>query len=607
LGDGDPMKAAVEGVRGAGLSGWRRLAVLAPLLWLLVNGAVASMALYNLEQSRVAYEQRAVIMTQNLASLLEGSVHSFVEKIDLTLRTIGDELEHELAERGSLDVAEVNRFLQRHWTRIPELEALRVIDASGTAIAGPLVSTSSPVSFLDRNFFIVHRTDRNAGLFVAKPVIGRISGKWVITMTRRFNSADGSFAGVVLASVPVDYLTRLLAQLQLGDDGIALLRDPDLGLITRWPPNPGPPGQIGTSNVSVELRDLVLSGVASATFHSSRTADNVERTSTLRRVEPGGFILVAGLGSRDYLADWKLERKHAYAWILGFAFVSAMVTAWIWYLLRKQLSDARALAETAQDLKALNLKYVREKEQAEAASLAKSQFLANMSHELRTPLNAVIGFSDMLKQQVFGKLGRKYLEYAEDINSSGRHLLSIVSAILDLSKIEAGNHELRLAPVSLASVVDFALSVVRERAEKKEIAIALSLEEIPPLSIDELALRQVVINLISNSIKFTPAGGEIAVRAYRDGAGGVRLEVSDTGIGIAPENLPRIFEPFWQAENAMSRTQEGAGLGLSICRRLVELHGGRLTAESRPGAGTTMSIWLPLRAEAPAPMPEAAA
>jgi len=601
------MTRAEEGVRGAGLSGWRRLTVLAPLLWLLVNGAVAAMAFHNLEQSREAYEQRAVIMTQNLASLLEGSVHSFLERIDLTLHTVGDELEHELSERGSLDIADVNRFLQRHWERIPELEALRVIDGSGTAIAGPLVSPSQPVSFLDRDYFIVHRGDPGAGLFVAKPLIGRISGKWVITMTRRFNNPDGSFAGVVLASVPVDYLTRLLAQLQLGENGIALLRDPDLGLITRWPPNPGPPGRIGTSNVSVELRTLVLSGAETATFHSSRTADNVERTNTLRRVEPGGFILVAGLGSKDYLEAWRLERRNAYAWVLGFALVSALVAAWIWSLLRKQLSDAEALARTARDLKALNRKYVREKEQAEAASLAKSQFLANMSHELRTPLNAVIGFSDMLKQQVFGKLGRKYLEYAEDINSSGRHLLSIVSALLDLSKIEAGNHELRLARVSLASVVSFALCVMRERAEKKEIEIVVSLEEIPALWIDELALRQVVINLISNSIKFTPPGGEIAVRAYRDGTSGVRLEVSDTGIGIAPENLQRIFEPFWQAENAMSRTQEGAGLGLSICRRLIELHGGRLTAESRPGAGTTMSIWLPLRAEAEAPMPEPAA
>jgi signal transduction histidine kinase len=147
---------------------------------------------------------------------------------------------------------------------------------------------------------------------------------------------------------------------------------------------------------------------------------------------------------------------------------------------------------------------------------------------------------------------------------------------------------------------------VRERGVKKGVGIAVRLEYIPVVEIDELAIRQVLINLVSNSIKFTPAGGEIAIRGYRDGAGGVRLEVSDTGIGIAPENLQRIFEPFWQAESPMSRTQEGAGLGLAICRHLVELHGGRLSAESRPGEGTTMSLWLPLGEPARGPILERA-
>jgi signal transduction histidine kinase len=600
------MKALAGGGRRILHLGGRQPTALPVLLWLLVNAAVASTAFYNLQQSRAAYEQRAVIVTQNLASVLEASARSFLEKIDLTLRAAGDELERQIAERGSPDLPSINDFLARHMERMPELEALRVIDASGTAVAGPLVGRGPPVRLADRDFFIVHSRDRNAGLFIAKPVIGRISGRWVMTMTRRYNRADGSFAGAVLASVPIDYFTRLLAQLQLGDHGIALLREPDLGLITRWPPNPGPAGQIGNGNVSQELRDLAASGVPSATFHSARTADNVERTNSLRRVQPGNFVLVAGLGSEDYLADWRQERRSSYVWVVGFAGVSAFVTVLVWHLLRKRLSDAAALAETARDLKALNEKYALEKQQAEAANLAKSQFLANMSHELRTPLNAIIGFSDMMKQQIFGRLERKYLEYAEYINGSGRHLLSIVSAILDLSKIEAGNHELRRTPCSIPEVVDFALSVVRERGVKKGVGIAVRLEYIPVVEIDELAIRQVLINLVSNSIKFTPAGGEIAIRGYRDGAGGVRLEVSDTGIGIAPENLQRIFEPFWQAESPMSRTQEGAGLGLAICRHLVELHGGRLSAESRPGEGTTMSLWLPLGEPARGPILERA-
>jgi signal transduction histidine kinase len=231
--------------------------------------------------------------------------------------------------------------------------------------------------------------------------------------------------------------------------------------------------------------------------------------------------------------------------------------------------------------------------QLEAASRHKSEFLANMSHELRTPLNAVIGFSEVLLQRMFGALNDKQDEYLKDIYASGQHLLSLINDILDLSKIEAGRMELAPAPFHLPTALENAVTLIRERASRHGIMLQLDIDRRLGETVgDERKVKQVLLNLLSNAVKFTPEGGRISLKAgQRDGE--VEISVTDTGTGIAPEDQTAIFEEFRQVGSDEKR-REGTGLGLTLAKKFVELHGGRIWVESELGRGSTFTFTLPV-------------
>jgi signal transduction histidine kinase/putative methionine-R-sulfoxide reductase with GAF domain len=233
--------------------------------------------------------------------------------------------------------------------------------------------------------------------------------------------------------------------------------------------------------------------------------------------------------------------------------------------------------------------------QLQVASQHKSEFLANMSHELRTPLNAIIGFSEVLSERMFGELNDKQDEYLQDIHASGQHLLSLINDILDLSKIEAGRMELELTDFHLPTALDNAQTLVRERAERRRIALHTIVDKrLASVRADERKVRQVVLNLLSNAIKFTLEGGRVEVRAEPVGEGVVAVSISDTGVGIAPEDQGAIFEEFRQVGTSAKKV-EGTGLGLALSRRFVELHGGRIWVKSQVGVGSTFTFTIPIR------------
>lgn len=235
--------------------------------------------------------------------------------------------------------------------------------------------------------------------------------------------------------------------------------------------------------------------------------------------------------------------------------------------------------------------------QAHAASRSKSEFLASLSHELRTPLNAVIGFSEMLMMEYWGPLGDgHYKEYAGDIHTAGKHLLSLINEVLDLTKVEAGRFELHDELVAVPEVARQCLTLVSERALRNNLALHLSIDEdLVPLRADARVLRQILLNLLANAIKFTPSGGTVTTAASVTADGWLALSVTDTGIGIAPEDFHRVLEPFGQVDSELARlhSAESTGLGLPLCRRFVELHGGELKLESTPGHGTTVTALFP--------------
>ncbi len=259
--------------------------------------------------------------------------------------------------------------------------------------------------------------------------------------------------------------------------------------------------------------------------------------------------------------------------------------------LRFKVEDLARELEEARD-EALKKRF-----EAETANASKTAFLANMSHELRTPLNAILGFSEIIAQESFGPVGsERYRDYAGDIHSSGAHLLSLINDLLDVAKIEAGRMDLAPHPLDAARVFDIALKLIGTKAREKDQTLMIVVEpSAPPLYADERALKQMLLNLVSNAVKFTPAGGRIEVIASMARDGGFQITVRDNGPGVPRDKMDRIFTPFNQVDNRFDRQAGGTGLGLALVRGLAELHGGRAWLESEYGKGCSVFVVLPVR------------
>jgi len=298
-----------------------------------------------------------------------------------------------------------------------------------------------------------------------------------------------------------------------------------------------------------------------------------------------------------------LVRAHAMT-VSTLAAIATLLLAWLTIFLLREIRrraerDAELAAERTKlheanlELQSANAELSESKEMAEAANHAKSMFLANMSHELRTPLNAIIGFSQLIKDRAMGPVKPVYADYAKHIFGAGEHLLELINNVLDISKIEAGKTELGDEPVDLPEILTASITAVRVQLAMKPIELVVDVQPgIPQIRGDALRLRQVLINLLSNAVKFTEAG-QITVAATWQAARGLTVSVTDTGVGMSPDEIPIALEPFRQVENAITKRHAGTGLGLTIARRLTELHGGHLSIKSAKGAGTTITIHLP--------------
>jgi len=312
-----------------------------------------------------------------------------------------------------------------------------------------------------------------------------------------------------------------------------------------------------------------------------------------RLIRPDGSEkLVHGIARRDAVEEsGEIRIIGAFVDISGYKSVTGDMAQSL-----AEAEAARAEAEAARaEAEAVRAEAEAARDEAEAANRSKSDFLAVMSHELRTPLNSILGFSEIIKDQLFGPIGTpRYADYAADIMESGEHLLGVINDILDLSKIEAGHMELNEEPVDLLTVMQDATNLVQERAAAKGILLKISLpHDLPMIRADGRLIRQMLINLLANAVEHTLKGGWIAVTAERGDKGGIAVAVADNGVGIAPEDLPRVVKPFHTKSEQISGKSRGTGLGLPLVKSLIERHGGEFHIESTPGTGTMVVLTFP--------------
>jgi signal transduction histidine kinase len=286
---------------------------------------------------------------------------------------------------------------------------------------------------------------------------------------------------------------------------------------------------------------------------------------------------------------------------------AAVLTLAILALFLSMTVDLGRLTRLRAQLERRNRQLIEASHVANEAVAAKSRFLANMSHELRTPLNAILGFADLLKSGIFGPLNQRQSEYAAHIHTSGHHLLDLINDVLDISRLDLDAYVLSPERLDLREAINGGLRTLSIAAEGKGVRLAAEVPEaLPGVTADERALKQVLLNLLSNAVKFTPAGGTVTLAAGLRADGGLAVSVSDTGIGIPPEDMARLFQPFQRAENTRRHDAEGTGLGLVISRRLMEKHGGTLELESQLGKGTRAVAVFPRERVVPAIVSERA-
>ncbi|WP_223279014.1 ATP-binding protein [Janthinobacterium lividum] len=423
-----------------------------------------------------------------------------------------------------------------------------------------------PTRLADREHIRVHMQRDSGELYISKPVLGRVSKKWSIQMTRRINHADGRFKGVVVVSMDPYYFTRLYDEVDLGDNSSTELVGSDGVVRARRVGAADTIGQdIGGSKVFSLMQGKTRGG-----FTERSPVDGIVRFYAFEKLAGYPLYMLVGLDRDTVLADYVSRRNQA---LLMAAVTSALIVlSWAaLVLLIGRLVDSRA--------------------RAIAASEAKSRFLSNMSHELRTPLNGILGFSELLQEQLREP---EQAAYAQTIQDSGRQLLSMVEAAMELSALEHDQVRLESAAAPLDQLLELALAPHRPRAAHKGLQLAAQVAPATPSSIDcdRTRLVRVLDILLDNAIRYT-AAGQVDVHVTHSGAD-LQIEVRDTGIGIAQAQQGAIFDKFSQADDSPSRAHDGAGMGLAIARQLVALMGGSIGVASAPGQGAVFRLRLPL-------------
>ena len=566
------------------------------LLWTVVVMATLTERRMAIESARVEADNLSAAFAEQVRQVMRSTV-STMDLLEQRMRIEGKDFDlldwarqiPELAAptiQGSI-IGPDGKLIAS--TLMPEQKPVEgsLIGPDGKVVASTSEPSPAPIDLSDRPHFRIHIQNPHYGIYIGQPVLGRVSKRVTIQVSKRLESATGAFLGVLVFSLDPEQLTTLHRDVDLGAHGVMVLAGTDGVIRARF-------GRMIPKEPMPEIVSLAGTpfftaggGAAHATYITPSKVDGIDRLFSRRRVE--GYPLVASVGLALDEVFIPADR-HA----LELAGISIAATIILLVGAGMLAVQIRSRAEQEASLAAANVELAESKARAESANEAKSRFLANMSHELRTPLNAIIGLSQVMRDQLLGALPKRYLSYAENITGSGEHLLGIINDVLDISRIEAGKIVLDERVFDVADLVRGSLPAISPQATQRGISLALDLApDLPPIRGDENRLRQVLLNLLSNAVKFTPGGGSIRIEAHLERNGSLSIAVIDTGIGMAPDEIEIAQQRFRQVDDGMSKRFGGAGLGLPIAKELLAMHGGSLEIASALGAGTAARMRLP--------------
>ena len=593
----------------------RRLTRLLPLLagaLVVVTIAIISATLW---VTREHYLHSAQVETGNLARVLEAQTATAIDGVDAILTgftTIWAQIP--AAKRPG--PSELQRLLRSRVLANEYIRSIYILDARGDIVHDSEALTPRPFSFADREYFSTHLGGER-GLYVSGMMLGRLTGRWGMVLSRRLNDVDGRFAGVIVAAIEPDGLRRAFLGLDTGRDGLINLRHRDGRMIIRVPHIEASIGQPLKSSGEL-LAKVNAEGVAVGEIRS--VVDGINRIYTARVLEHVPLFVIVALSIDEVLAPWNQLALVAVA----IGAVMVILVAWLTLRLVRELQRRDALltslAESEElirahrdDLQTLvderTAELLHAKESAEAANLAKSEFLANISHELRTPMHAILSFARLGRQKIAedNTPTTKISQYFQRIDQSGARLLRLLNDLLDLAKLEAGRMTYDMAAHDLRVLADDVVVELRELASGKGVALVVEKPAFECVAwCDPVRVGQVLRNLVANAVKFTPEGRKVSVvfamGELLDGhpaderatfRAALQMSVVDEGTGIPESELDAVFDKFIQS----SKTKSGAGgtgLGLSICKEIVRYHGGRIWAGNNPDGGAYVSLLLPV-------------